>query len=373
MAVDTHADFFATQHTMKAPILLAAALATWAWTISAVPVETAESVFIHTQPTVGLSDLSTLGTGSYARALKLDNGALVATYTAFAGGSNIIMVTQSLDNGLTWKPRGTVTTGVGDIDNPYMIQLADGRVLCAFRNHSKDRSTGAYTTFRITVTYSDDRGATWKYLTQAATRPGGPLGLWEPCMRVSLVNQNALQMFYSFENAANDQDSIMITSMDGGATWSPPKTISGAGVTARDGMTGVAVVPGNNQHLVCVFESYDTTGMGRIHSVESLDDGATWGNRLLVYQAPSGHAAAPAIATAGETMIVSFMTFEDSADGSESSVKILTGEDGQNWGNKMMLWPTPASWAGLATIDSHTIVSTAGHNNLQMQHLNILS
>lgn len=57
-----------------------------------------------------------------------------------------------------------VTRGVGDVDNPVVLQLASRRFLCAFRNHSKN-SAGQYTWFRITLCYSDDGGKTWAYLS----------------------------------------------------------------------------------------------------------------------------------------------------------------------------------------------------------------
>ena len=55
-----------------------------------------------------------------------------------------------------------VTRGTGDINNPYVLQLTSGRILCAFGNHSK--SDTVYTHFRITLRYSDDSGVSWEYL-----------------------------------------------------------------------------------------------------------------------------------------------------------------------------------------------------------------
>ena len=57
-------------------------------------------------------------------------------------------------------------------------------------------------------------------------------------MRIS--NSGALQVYYASENANDDQDILMQTSTDNGATWSGTKTVAGATTTGRDGMPGVA-------------------------------------------------------------------------------------------------------------------------------------
>lgn len=109
------------------------------------------------------------GQGTYPRANSLSDpslpaGSIIGAYTAFNNGNNILEVVMSNDNGKSWQGIGEVTRGpsnANDIDNPYVLQLPSGRVLCAFRNHSKDPNTGAYLFFRITVAYSDDLGKTW--------------------------------------------------------------------------------------------------------------------------------------------------------------------------------------------------------------------
>ena len=141
------------------------------------------------------------------------------------------------NGGNSWQLIGEVTRGpsnANDIDNPYILQLPSGRVLCAFRNHSKNPSTGAYTYFRITVAYSDDLGKTWKYLSTPASDPGPVNGNWEPFLRNA--QDGSLQLYYSRENSAADQDTLERFSTDGGKTWTNPQTISGAGITSRDGM-----------------------------------------------------------------------------------------------------------------------------------------
>ena len=182
------------------------------------------------------------GPGTYPRANSLSDpslpaGSIIGTYTAFQNGDNVLKIVMSTDGGASWKAVGEVTRGpsnANDIDNPFVLQIPSGRVLCAFRNHSKNPQTGAYLTFRITVTYSDDLGKTWKYLSTPSSDPGPVNGNWEPFLRNA--QDGSLQLYYSRENSAADQDTLERFSSDGGKTWTNPKTISGAGITARDGM-----------------------------------------------------------------------------------------------------------------------------------------
>jgi hypothetical protein len=67
-----------------------------------------------------------------------------------------------------------VTRGIGDIDNPFVVQLPSGKILCAFRNHSKN-TNGEYTCFRITICCSDNDGTSWSYLSTADQVSDGAL------------------------------------------------------------------------------------------------------------------------------------------------------------------------------------------------------
>jgi hypothetical protein len=119
-------------------------------------------------PTTGGGDierqLNVMGDGTYPRATRLQDGSILGVHTSFQGGTNVIVATRSTDEGISWSPVGEVTRGVGDIDNPFVVQLPTGKVLCAFRNHSKN-ADGGYAYFRITVCYSNDFGASWQYLS----------------------------------------------------------------------------------------------------------------------------------------------------------------------------------------------------------------
>jgi hypothetical protein len=112
------------------------------------------------------SQLNTIGPGTYPRATRLQDGSILGVHTTFQNGANIIVATRSLDQGVSWNPVGEVTRGVGDIDNPFAVQLPSGNILCAFRNHTKNEH-GQYTWFRITVCGSVDNGASWQYVSTA--------------------------------------------------------------------------------------------------------------------------------------------------------------------------------------------------------------
>lgn len=311
-----------------------------------------------------------VGGGTYPRANYLSDGSIIGAYTAFANSDSIITIAHSTDEGVTWTEIGTVAQGptaTTDIDNPYPYQLPSGRILVAFRNHN--RSNGVYTFFRITICYSDDNGATWTYLSTPASDPGPTNGNWEPFLRMA-EDGTTLQLYYSRENSAADQDSLMRTSTDGGVTWSSATVISGADTTdARDGMLGVTQVSGSN--LIAVFESETNGGKFSVHSITSSDDGTTWGNRQTVY-APSGfNAQAPQVTNVGGTLVASFQTDENG--GSGEAIKILTsGDGGVTWEDKLTTFPATSNWAGLLALDDDvSFLSLADHSGAKAQKVTL--
>lgn len=276
----------------------------------------------------------------------------------------------------SWQALGIVTRGpsnANDIDNAYIIQLPSGKLLCAFRNHSKDPNTGAYTYFRITVCVSSDLGKTWSYLSTAAGEPGPVNGNWEPFLRNA---QSGLQIYWSRENSAYDQDSLEKFSTDDGATWSAAQTISGTDITSRDGMLGVTTISGNT--LMAVFET-KTTGAFSIGSIISTDDGKTWSNRRTVYTPtnPNTSAGAPQIVTVGSTLAVSFQTDEDTeltAPASDyvgnTTAKLITStNDGASWGNKITVGQAVSVWPGLYTLDTANLLMLFDNGGVKAQKI----
>lgn len=297
--------------------------------------------------------------GTYPRATRLSDGSLLGIYTHFESGNSTLTTVKSTDNGASWSPFGIVTTDLAskkDFGNSYVQQLSSGRVLATFRNHDRVEGTdNQYTFFRITVCSSDDGGKSWKYLSTPASDPGGPNGNWEPFFMIAL--DGTLELYYSRENSGDDQDSLLRRSTDGGLNWSTAQAISGQDVTARDGMLGVARTSSNSREKVAIFES-GVNGHFTVHTVRSPDDGTTWNDRRLVYEAGSASAGAPQIIRVGSRMVASFGTNEDGGVWPQGAMKVMVSTDGaRSWNDKTTVHEMPAMWAGMLTLDDSSFLA----------------
>ncbi|KAH8552515.1 glycoside hydrolase family 93 protein [Umbelopsis sp. PMI_123] len=311
--------------------------------------------------------------GTYARSTRLSSGELLGIYTHSTGTNKTVVVCESTNNANSWTDVGTVMTGYGDIGNGFLLELPSGRILAAFRNHSEN-SKGDITYFRITVCYSDDKGRTWKYLSEPEGRPP-PNGIWEPFMR--LAHNGDVQIYYARVNANNDQDIVQRVSTNGGKTWSNFTTTAGATTTGRDGMPGVTEFDtGTGKQLLAIFETTEDgphTGPFRVKSVTSSDDGNSWGNRNTVYipQGTNNNAGSPQVATMDNNVLVAiFMTDEDTSLHNwtqGASAKALVSTDGVHWSNKITVSPVQTSWPGIIPLDTNHLLTLFDHQGVHTQ------
>jgi hypothetical protein len=176
----------------------------------------------------------------------MNDGSMMAGYTAHEGSQSILCLSHSGDGGASWQHLGEVFRGdiaAHDIDNAMPLQLPNGRILYAYRNHDRSGPRLEYDYFRISISYSDDGGRNFLYLSTVEEKvpvPNTASGLWEPYLR--LARDGTLQCYYSAENNGGDQDGFMKYSHDGGATWSHWVAVSGGDRVSRDGMIGVAPI-----------------------------------------------------------------------------------------------------------------------------------
>ncbi|KIM91249.1 glycoside hydrolase family 93 protein [Piloderma croceum F 1598] len=348
--------------------------------------------------------LSPTGGGTYPRLANVQ-GAILAAYTAFDGDTRVLTISRSTDGGKSFSAWGTVASGTGDLDNPDLIQLSNANIVCTFRNHDIN-STGNYTFYRITASLSTDGGKSWTYLSQVDQRAAaGRNGLWEPFNRVSAGN--TLQVYYASENSAVDQDILMRSSTDDGATWSDAYTVAGGTTTGRDGMPGCTSFSGTPYKVLCVFETTEGSGTSfTVKSVVSHDDGATWGERSQVY-VPTGsgnNSGSPQVTTtSGGAFVTSFMTDEDTSlhewyiyitvyhlwsltnrgciiinyyrPDRGANFKIITSlsSDPAVWGQKTTVSGVQSSWPGLLALTDGTVLGCSDHGGVNCHSISFTS
>ncbi|KAL8783565.1 MAG: hypothetical protein Q9213_004555 [Squamulea squamosa] len=185
-----------------------------------------------------------------------------------------------------------VVVGAGTY--PPANKLSDGTILAA-----DPAFEGGNNIIRIII--STDNGQSCE-----PTSDFDPVnGIWEPFQRNA--HDRSLQLYYSRENAFNDQETLEHFSTDGGATWSAAQTISGVGLVSRDGMFGVVTISGNT---LIAFLKTSIVGTFNISAITSTDDGKTWGTRRIIYTPvqPNTSAGATRIVNVSGTL---FMTDED--------------------------------------------------------------
>lgn len=122
-------------------------------------------------------NLNPSGGGTYPRLTNLQDGSILAGFTAFNGATHILTITRSTDGGRSFQAWGTVASGTNDVDNIHIVQLPDGKIVATFRNNDKNGNT--YTFYRITASVSSDNGRSWSFLSQVDQRgANGVNGLW---------------------------------------------------------------------------------------------------------------------------------------------------------------------------------------------------
>jgi Neuraminidase (sialidase) len=313
------------------------------------------------------------GRASYPRVAQLSNGTLLATFAHSAAGTRVISSVTSKDGGRTWGNYREIVEHKRpvDLDNAFPLQLPDGTLLVAYRNHS----AGAY---RLEVHASADHGDHWAMRGTIAT---GREGLWEPFLL--LLPGGPIQAYYASEEGLKpDQRIEMKSSSDGGKTWGSPVVVAEK-KHSRDGMPGVVRL--NEKELLAVFEAQDQPPLRFvIRGVRSADNGRSWSTvRELIYAPQSSTknrwaAGAPSIIRIGNKgLAVSFQSDEQvsyaagdrqhdpTAPGYDyvrhSHFAYLTSsDDGKTWSRPDHLLGSPerpASWNALYELKNGTILA----------------
>ncbi len=146
----------------------------------------------------------------------LDDGRLLYVGKELWSGKKRIGVSESTDDGVTWRWLAEIPTRPGDdatedYHELHAVQASDGRIIAHIRHHGK-------TNTRETLqTESADGGKTW-------SEPH-PIGVWGFPSHLLKLRDGALLMSYGHRRAPIGNQARI--SRDSGKTWSAPLIISG--------------------------------------------------------------------------------------------------------------------------------------------------
>lgn len=224
---------------------------------------------------------------SWARMVRLANGEWLAAYAVFGDpGGSVIHVKRSVDNMRSWTPVTRIAEPGRQLDNAFLVRLANGDVLLAMRSLVAKRS------YRVQVYRSRDGGKSFRFLSviDANERPRGSesVGVWEPF--VHQLSDGRVVALYANEkrSVARPSFSQVVSqrvSRDGGRTWGRETSVVAepGGGKARPGEPNVVrVKDGAYVMFYEVCGSEDCTG-----HLSTSRDGTTW--------SPMGHATIPGV------------------------------------------------------------------------------
>ena len=173
---------------------------------------------------------STVSSGNgpaWGRMLPWDQqGDNLVTYTEYpSNGLPVIKVARSNPANPAYTEIASIPSPTNDGDHSQdqsqMVQLSNGDILMATRNHRTDINW-----FGLPILKSTDGGYTWSFLSQLDTNPNSngryDRGLWEPFLYV--LPNGCIAGFYANEKHADDNPSYSQivserVSCAGGATW----------------------------------------------------------------------------------------------------------------------------------------------------------
>jgi len=240
------------------------------------------------------------------------DGTVYATSLSFGGAIftpssfNAILVTRSLDGGLTWSNPATLIRDTNTTFNDKDAVTADptdARYAYVVWDRLAANGWGPAYFARTT-----DGGATWE-----AARPIYDPGNADQTINNQIVvaaDGTLVNFFTRINNRGNDYDTFVaiVRSPDRGVSWTPPTVIAqvfgvgtqdpDTGLPIRDGTFCGAIAAGPDGSLVAVWQDARFSGGERdgIAMSRSPDGGATWSAPVQVNRRPEAQALLPAVA-----------------------------------------------------------------------------
>jgi hypothetical protein len=158
--------------------------------------------------------------GGYGRMHQLPNGHLLLC-SQLRGA---VVVLRSEDKAHSWSPPiEAARYEHGIAANPELCPLHDGRILALWNERPKEH--GGPHPFTIRMSLSTDEGRTWRSRSEPIFTAGNTMhtACWEPAA-IEMPDRE-VRLFFSHE-FPGQQETLLMTSLDAGLTWSPSKQVS---------------------------------------------------------------------------------------------------------------------------------------------------
>jgi sialidase-1 len=197
----------------------------------------------------------------------------------FCRDNERVFVGHSTDDGMTWSPRREITEHVKDLSwsktiytGPgHGVQMASGRLLVPSYHGNVGAGSSSY------MIYSDDAGVTWT--RGASIEPG----TGEPTAAV-LSDGRVMMNSRTPNRTWNRRVTI---SNDGGETWGAPRLQEEHIEIACEGALLDRISETEPQLLL--FANPDSHRRERMTVQLSTDNGASWTDKLLIYEGSSAY------------------------------------------------------------------------------------
>ena len=189
----------------------------------------------------------------------------VGTGNVDAGGAYAPMLLQSTDGGQTW----TDTTPAAWNQEDWLATQIDCISASTCWVIGNDDG-GAHTTWLPNVTETTDGGATWSQFSNIPLTTPAVVGEYTGLYGISCTS--ALACVLVGGSAGWGGSATVISTIDGGATWSQSTDPALAGIQA---LLSVSCVPGSGGLATCTAAGTAFNGAGPV-MITSTDGGTTW-------------------------------------------------------------------------------------------------
>jgi hypothetical protein len=182
--------------------------------------------------------------------VSLSNGQILMVWK----GMDTLKCAHSDDGGLTWGTPVVIISGGEWPGNISGVRTTSGRVLTGWKE-----SSGLW------LSYSDDHGINWSPPV-SITYDGGNIST------ITQTLDGKLWLFYNRWDSSTLEDIYYRTSIDDGLNWSGEQTFAATTFNETSG----AVISGTGSSTLLAFYADDSNGNFDIYMVTSSDGGATW-------------------------------------------------------------------------------------------------